>query len=136
MFLFSWLGGFPFVISTFRGLRIDRDLARFEGGLSGKNCSRLRTPSSLRGCHAEVDDLGRGFQYCLCIPWSSVMLRKDRRGFSAEGILLGAFFSAGCLRLRLRLPVLILFVSNSELSEGGLRIGRWRRAPLWAQIGR
>lgn len=64
------------------------------------------------------------------------MLREDRRGFSAEGILLGAFFSTGCLRLRLRLPVLILFVSNFELSKGGLGIGRWRRAPLWAQIRR
>lgn len=91
-----------------------RVLARFEGGLSGEDCGRLRTPSSLRGCHAEVNDLGRGFQYCLCIPRSSVMLREDRRGFSAEGILFGAFFSAGCLRLRL--PVLILFFPNFDLS--------------------
>lgn len=109
-----------------------RILARFEGGLSGKDCGRLRAPSSLRGCHAEVDDLGWGFQYCLCIPPNSVMLCEDRRGFSAEGIIFGAFFSTGCLRL----PVLIPFVPNIGSYKRGSGVGRWRRAPLRTQIGR
>ena len=110
-----------------------RVLARFEGGLPGEDCGRLRTPSSLRGCHAEVDDLSWGFQYCLCVPRSSVIFREDRRGFSAEGILLDAFFSTGCFRLRL--PVLIPSVPDVELFKGGLGIGQWRRARPWNQIG-
>lgn len=66
------------MISAFRELGMGRILASFEGGLSGEDCDRLRAPSSLRGCNAEVDDLGWGFQYCLCIPRDSVMLCEDR----------------------------------------------------------
>lgn len=64
------------MISAFRGLGMG---PRFERvlSLSGEDCGRLRAPSSLRGCHAEIDDLGWGFQYCLCIPRDSVMLCED-----------------------------------------------------------
>lgn len=65
------------MISALRGFGIGRILARFEGGLSGEDCGQLRAPSSLRGCHIEVDDLGWGFQYCLCIPRNSGMLCED-----------------------------------------------------------